>query len=170
MGLVSSTSSICYPSPINAPRHFLPSFSLRHFSMSLLTSNRAEGTSADNMHHFALSGGEVPIGPIGVHAWLIGYRSPNISWDFRYPPSPLLFPTCLSSIVTPSQSLPLLGWGVICSAYSYLFQTPRCAHYFHAHHWRMQRHFPNRSQLPQRHSQDIHLGSHGYFHSSCHPF
>eukprot|EP00026_Physarum_polycephalum_P007530 Phypoly_transcript_07593.p1 GENE.Phypoly_transcript_07593~~Phypoly_transcript_07593.p1 ORF type:complete len:336 (+),score=43.56 Phypoly_transcript_07593:209-1216(+) len=52
----------------------------------------AEGTSADNLYHFALSGGDVPIvGPIGVHAWLIGYRSPNASWNFRPQDVPTLF-------------------------------------------------------------------------------
>lgn len=38
----------------------------------------------DNEHHFALSGGEVPVGPVGVHAWLLGYRSPNTTLNFRY--------------------------------------------------------------------------------------
>eukprot|EP01111_Echinosteliopsis_oligospora_P008298 TRINITY_DN2384_c0_g1_i1.p1 TRINITY_DN2384_c0_g1~~TRINITY_DN2384_c0_g1_i1.p1 ORF type:complete len:366 (+),score=101.64 TRINITY_DN2384_c0_g1_i1:139-1236(+) len=52
----------------------------------------AEGISEDKTRQFALSGGKVPVvGPIGVHAWLLGFRSPSISWNFRPQDIPTIF-------------------------------------------------------------------------------
>eukprot|EP01119_Soliformovum_irregulare_P009142 TRINITY_DN2229_c0_g1_i1.p1 TRINITY_DN2229_c0_g1~~TRINITY_DN2229_c0_g1_i1.p1 ORF type:complete len:370 (-),score=78.24 TRINITY_DN2229_c0_g1_i1:91-1200(-) len=52
----------------------------------------SEGISPENDYHFALTGGKVPVvGPVGVHAWLIGYRSPNLTLNFRPQDLPTIF-------------------------------------------------------------------------------
>lgn len=43
----------------------------------------SEGITENNSSHYALGGGEVKIGAIAMNSFLVGFRTPKISWDFK---------------------------------------------------------------------------------------
>lgn len=55
----------------------------------------AEGINHDNTSQFALSGGKLGPGSYLPEAWLVGYRSPCVHWDFR----PSIFGTVFESVI-----------------------------------------------------------------------
>eukprot|EP01097_Dermamoeba_algensis_P001696 TRINITY_DN1638_c0_g1_i2.p1 TRINITY_DN1638_c0_g1~~TRINITY_DN1638_c0_g1_i2.p1 ORF type:complete len:386 (-),score=66.37 TRINITY_DN1638_c0_g1_i2:77-1234(-) len=42
-----------------------------------------QGVSQDQHVHFALAGGPKKLGPVEPKLWLIGYRSPSLTWNFN---------------------------------------------------------------------------------------
>ena len=55
----------------------------------------AEGINHDNTSQFALSGGKLEPGSYLSEAWLVGFRSPYVHWDFR----PSIFGTVFESVI-----------------------------------------------------------------------
>ena len=55
----------------------------------------AEGINHNNTSQFALSGGKLEPGYYLSEAWLVGFRSPYVHWDFR----PSIFGTVFESVI-----------------------------------------------------------------------